>query len=80
MLQPRVAPSSKRQLVKADPAEHRMQLFCAANRIPDALEAWQLVVDLLEGDPVAAVVTAGVAEGDLAAEMSPTISAISRTR
>ncbi len=60
--------SSKCLIVEADPAEHCMQLLCAAYRIPCTFEARQLVVDLLEGDTIAPVVTAGFAECHLTAE------------
>ena len=67
LLQPGVAAAGEGLVVHVDAAEHLVQLGGALVGVPLAREARQLVGDLVEGDPVAAVVAAGLAEGDLAA-------------
>ena len=53
-------------LAEIDPAKQRQQLLDARSRAPAAHEARQARADLVETDPVAAVVAAGRAGGHLA--------------
>src|SRR6185437_4285575 len=65
--QPREGAEAEGLVAEADPREDFVKLLGAALRRPPAFEAGQVPPDLLEGDAVAAVVAAIVAEAHRAA-------------